>query len=409
MQDMSSNASIHSQEVRRSSRESLGFDSSNAGDRENEAESNTKTFVLQRTGRRSTTRFAETGKEESSHDQTRTPSPAHATTLGRSSKSQVARLIGATSSAAATPRDQGLSDSRASSRPHKSRLASLKSETQSRMSRRSSSTSDPRGSEKTVLSLRVHSNSPVQSGANCFCRARNSMAPSHSRPAEDLASPLHSVQRDKATHRCHSEEPDVQKLPRGSTSSSAEIQVPTLASAIQRRGSSGLHSGARRRGSMMSTATDLSVAASSGSAMYGSEVKARQASQHKDALANSRPRSTDSRQSTQSNQPAEARVPGGTGQSLRSGLVAVFSAFTSLLGLLVSVQTYVSLVMAPSKFVAACLSSQPPWSGEQSVEDGRRRPYRKDAKGSLESQRRRSSTEDMWAMEALALNYDFTV
>ena len=160
----------------------------------------------------------------------------------------------------------------------------------------------------------------------------------------------------------------------------------------------------------MSTATDLSVAITSGSAFYASQVKARQASQHKDALGNSRPRSTqaDRQQSNQSNQPAEARVPGGTGQLLRSGLIAVFSAFTSLLGLLVSVQTYVSIVMAPSKFVAACLSSQPPWSGEQSV-DGRRRPYRKHAKGPLESQRRRSSTEDMWAMEALALNYDFTV
>jgi len=85
----------------------------------------------------------------------------------------------------------------------------------------------------------------------------------------------------------------------------------------------------------------------------------------------------------------------------------VFSAFASLLGLLVSMQTYVSLVMAPARLVAACLSSQPPWSREP--EDRQRRFDRERANGLLESQRRRSSTEDMWAMEALALNYDFSM
>jgi len=453
---------------------------------------------------------------------------------------------------------------RTSSKLHKTLLASLKSGSQSRLERTSSTTSAARGgSEKTVLSLRVvHSSSALQSGANHFSRASSranqlcrtssvhstvtsllaedsdlavllnpdkatrsphaeepdvqklkrgstssssalysgakhlsqtssvhSGASSHSQSAEDLAGPLHS--KDKATCCRHSEEPDGQKLSRGSTPSSPETNLtsglPTqrhnssILQSVRRRGSmmstaadlgsvhskhSGvssqsaqglagtLHSAhrdkltcrrhseepggqklargsnssspgviftsqtqrhgssvlqsvqSRRRGSLMLTAAGSNVAVSSGSAFYASQVMARQASKHKVARAKPRPWPTDSRQSTQSNQLAEACVQVGIGRALRLGLFSVFSTFASLLGLLVSMQTYVSLVMAPARLVAACLSSQPPWSGEP--KDGRRF-YCERANGLLESQRRRSSTEDMWAMEALALNYDFSM
>ena len=387
---------------------------------ENQADSCEKSFVLQRTGRQSTTQYAEHGEVESLVDLAHKPSAS--TSRRGSSESQGAQLP-------ATTRNQGSSDGRASSKllkSYKSGLASLKSETQSRADMTSSSTSAPRGdSEKTILLRAVHSDLSLQSNANDYIHMRSganktsrtsSMHSKHSgaysrshwlaQSAEDLAAPLHSVHPDKATRRRHSDEPDVQKLSRGSTSSSTEA---ALRSGTQRRGSSILQS-VRRRGSLMSTAADSNVAVSSGSAFYASQIMARRTSKPEVARAKPRPQSTDSRQLTQSNQPEGAGIRVGTGQSLRSGLVLVFSAFASLLGLLMSVQTYVSLVMAPAKLVFACLSSQAPWSGEPSAtENGRRHSYCEHAKGPIESQRRRSSTEDMWAMEALALNYDFSV
>jgi len=166
----------------------------------------------------------------------------------------------------------------------------------------------------------------------------HSGASSHSQSAEDLAGPLRST--DKATCRRHSEEPDGQKLSPGSTSSGPETDL-TSGLASQRHNSSILQS-VRRRGSMMLTAADLNDAVSSGSAFYVSQVMARQASKHKVARAKPCPRSPHSRQSTQSNQLAGTRVQVGIGQALHLGLFSVFSAISSLLGLLVSVQTYVS-------------------------------------------------------------------
>jgi len=296
-------------------------------------------------------------------------SPAHkpsaSTSRGGSSESHGSRLVGATSSAPAAARDQGCSDSCASSKQlksYRSRLARLKSETQSRANRTSTSPSAPRGdSEKNVLLCPVHSDSALQSNANDYSQMRSgahkisrksSMHSKHfwassrshwlAQSAEDLAAPLHSVHPDKTKRRRHSEEPDVQKLSRGSTSSNAEA---ALKSGMQRRGSPFLHS-VRRRGSLMSTAADSNVAVSSGSAFYASQIMARRTSKPEVARAKPRPRSTDSRQSTQSNQPERSGIRVGTGQSLQSGLFSVFSALASLLGLLMSVQTYVSLVMA---------------------------------------------------------------
>ena len=410
--------------MRRSSHESLEKDLPDASDSENQAEPCVKPFVLQRTGRRSsTTQYTEHLKEESLVDAAHKPSAS--TSRGGSSESHGSRFVGETSSAPAAARDQGCSDSCASSKllkSYRSRLASLKSETQSRANRTSSSPSAPRGdSEKNVFLRKVHSDSALQSNANDYSQMRSgahkisrtsSMHSKHfgassrshwlAKSSEDLAAPLHSVHPDKTKRRRHSEEPDVQKLSRGSTSSNAEA---ALKSGMQRRGSPFLHS-VRRRGSLMSTAADSNVAVSSGSAFYASLVMARWTSKPEVARAKPRHRSTDSRQSTQSNQPEGAGIRVGTGQSLRSGLFSVFSALASLLGLLMSVQTYVSLVMVPAKLVAACLSSQPPWSGEPSAtENGRRHSYREP----IQNQRRRSSTEDVWAMEALALNYDFSV
>jgi len=302
---------------------------------------------------------------------------------------------------------------RTSTKLHRSLLASPKSGSQSRLERTSSTTSAARGgSEKTVLTLWVvHSSSALQSGANLFswassranqlCRTSSvhstvtsllaedsdlavllnpdkatrsrhaeepdvqklkrgstssssalysrakhlsqtssvhSGASSHSQSAEDLAGPLRST--DKATCRRHSEEPDGQKLSPGSTSSGPETDL-TSGLASQRHNSSILQS-VRRRGSMMLTAADLNDAVSSGSAFYVSQVMARQASKHKVARAKPCPRSPHSRQSTQSNQLAGTRVQVGIGQALHLGLFSVFSAISSLLGLLVSVQTYVS-------------------------------------------------------------------
>ena len=369
---------------------------------------------------RTTTHYAEHGKEESLVDLEHKQS-ARTSRCG-SSESQGARLP-------STARDQGCSDGRASFKllkSYKCRLASLKSETQSRADRTSSSTSAPRGdSEKTILLRAVHSDSSLQSNADDYSHMRfrvnktsrtSSMHSKHSgaysrshwlaQSAEDLAAPLHSVHPDKATRRRHSDEPDVQKLSRGSTSSSTG---GALRSGMQRRGSSILQS-VRKRGSLMSTAADSNVAVSSGSAFYASQIMARRTLKPEVVRAKPRPESTNSRQSIQSNQPEGAGIRVGSGQSLRSGLVLVFSAFASLLGLLMSVQTYVSLVMAPAKLVAVCLSSQPPWSGEPSAtENGRRHSFCEHGKGQIKSQRRRPSTEDMWAMEALALNYDFSV
>jgi len=423
-----SNSSMRSEAVtvRRSSHESLENDLLDASDSEYQAEPCIKLFVLQRTGRWSSTQYTEHLKEESLVDAELKQCENYC-----SSESHGSRLVGATSSAPAAARDQGCSDSCASSKllkSYRSRLASLKSETQTRANRTSSSTSAPRGDlEKTILLRPVHSDSALQSNANDCSQMRsgahktNRTSSMHSKhfgassrshwlaqPAEDLAAPLHSLHPDKTKRRRHSEEPDVQKLSRasGSTSSSAET---ALKSGMQRRDSPSLHS-VRRRGSLMSTAADSNVAISSGSAFYASQVMARRTSKPEVARAKPRPRSTDSRQSTQSNQPEGAGIRVGTGQSLRSGLFSVFSALASLLGLLMSVQTYLRLVMAPAKLIFACLSSQPPWFGEPSAsENGRRHSHREHAKGPIQSQRRRLSTEDMWAMEALALDYDFSV
>jgi len=327
-----------------------------------------QSFVLQRTRRRWSTHSAGPEKEELPHDRAH-KLPA-STSRRSSSEFEGAHLTRATSSTPTTTRDQGLSNHCASSKLFKSpsHFASLKSGTSSVLSK--------------------HSGASSQS-------------------AQGLAGTLHSAHQDKVTRRRHSGEPGGQKLSRGSSSSSPAV---VFTSQTQRHGSSVLQSvQSRRRGSLMLTAADSNVAVSSGSAFYASQVMARQASKHKVARAKPRPRSPHSRQSTQSNrdQPAGARVPVSIRQALRLGLFSVFSAFASLLGLLVSVQTYVSLVMAPAKLMAACLSSQPPWSREP--EDRQRRFDRERAKGLLESQRRRSSTEDMWAMEALALNYDFSM
>jgi len=96
------------------------------------------------------------------------------------------------------------------------------------------------------------------------------------------------------------------------------------------------------------------------------------------------------------------------------------SNFTCLLGLLGIFQMCMRLVMAPVLLVVdACVSSHPPWAlsspTESSVRtqrpiDGRERLHKESPSPNKEVICARTpSTSDMWALEALALDYDFSI
>lgn len=94
--------------------------------------------------------------------------------------------------------------------------------------------------------------------------------------------------------------------------------------------------------------------------------------------------------------------------SLPSSPSVLSTIITSFLGLLTILQTSMSLMLVPAKCVlAACLSSQPPWSVSS---PGTRPPsYRKSRQrlaGNSSDQLSSLSTEDMWAWEALSLDYN---
>ena len=96
------------------------------------------------------------------------------------------------------------------------------------------------------------------------------------------------------------------------------------------------------------------------------------------------------------------------------------SNFTCLLGLLGIFQMCMRLVMAPLLLVVdACVSSHPPWAlsspTESSVRtqrpmDGRERLQKESPRPNKEVICARTpSTSDMWALEALALDYDCSI
>jgi len=100
--------------------------------------------------------------------------------------------------------------------------------------------------------------------------------------------------------------------------------------------------------------------------------------------------------STGSEYPAWARI--SKGQSLIASLFpALFTVATNciLLGLL-SIQMFMRLALGPAVFlVDVCMSSHPPWAVSSSTESS---VHLKD--------RRRPSTEDTWALEALSFDYE---